>query len=137
MKTIILLLAMFVGSFVNAQSETTGSISVTVPNVSGTDGEVMFGLYTADSFMKTPFIGKKSEIVDGKATVNFENVPKGEYSIIILHDKNLNGRMDFEPNGMPKEDYATSANEPLMGPPTWEDSKFAYDGKVTELEIRF
>ena len=137
MKTVILLIAMFVGSLVNAQSETSGSISVTVPNVSGTNGEVMFGLYTANDFMKTPFMGKKSEIIDGKATVNFENVPEGEYALVIMHDKNSNGRMDFEPNGMPKEDYATSADVPLMGPPTWEDTKFKYDGKQKNLEFRF
>lgn len=137
MKTVILLIAMLVGSFVNAQSQNAGEITVTVPNVSGTEGEVMFGLYTANNFMQAPFIGKKSSIENGKATVNFENVPKGEYAILIFHDKNLNGRMDFEPNGMPVEDYGTSSQEPLMEAPTWEATKFTFDGNASNMEIRF
>ncbi len=33
-------------------------------------------------------------------------------------------KMDFEANGMPKESYGVSNNKMLMGPPTWQESKF-------------
>ena len=138
MKSIAVLVAMLFASFVNAQSEKTGNISATVPNVNGTEGSVKFGLYSAETFMKTaPEYSVKAEIKDGKAIANFENVPQGTYAILVMHDKNENGKMDFDASGMPLEDYGSSGNALSYGPPVWEDSKFTYEGNNREFEIRF
>ncbi|TBW28930.1 DUF2141 domain-containing protein [Gramella sp. KN1008] len=117
MKTIALLLAMFVASLMYGQDEASGRISATVNNVSGTQGEVLFALYTEDNFMKKePNFSAMSKITDGIATVVFENVPEGTYALVVMHDKNSNKQMDFDPNGMPKEDYGTSGNTMSFGP---------------------
>jgi uncharacterized protein (DUF2141 family) len=137
MKTILFLLAILTLNQASAQTEETGSIKVQVPNVSSSTGEVLFGLYTEDNFMKEPVVGLKSEIKDGVATVQFENVEKGTYAILVMHDKNLNQKMDFDTSGHPVEDYGSSNNVHAMGPPTWESTKFEYSGKDSELEIRF
>lgn len=138
MKTIAILLAMLLGSVMYGQSVESGKITTTVPNIIGEDGEVLFALYTEASFMKKePDFSFKAEIVEGKATANFENVPAGRYSIVVLHDKNGNGRMDFDANGVPQEDYGTSGNSMTYGPPTWEDSNFEFDGGSRDVEIRF
>ena len=121
MKTLAVLFAMLLGSIVNAQVEKTGNINATVPNVNGTEGSVLFGLYNADNFMKAePEFSVKAEIKDGKAIANFENVPEGTYALMVMHDKNDNKRMDFDNSGMPLEDYGASGNAMSYGPPTWD-----------------
>ena len=138
MKTIALLLAMLVGSLMFGQTESTGKITATVPNINGTGGEVLFALYTEGNFMKRePDFSAMSKIKDGQATVIFENVPGGTYALVALHDKNGNHRMDFDADGMPQEDYGSSGNSISYGPPSWIESKFDFKGGEKELEIRF
>lgn len=142
MKTLIILLTLTLSNFlVHAQSpeavsEEGTSITVTVP-VPTDDGSVHFGLYNQATFMKTePLVGLESQIVDGKATVTFQDVKPGVYAITLFHDKNGNKQMDFEPNGMPKEMYGVSNNVMSYGPPQWSDAKFEVNGEPITMEIR-
>lgn len=138
MKTIAVLAAMLLGSLIHAQTGKTGNITATVPNVSGTEGNVRFGLYSAETFMKSaPEFSVDAEIIDGKAIANFESVPAGTYAVLVMHDKNGNGKMDFDANGMPQESYGSSGNTMPYGPPLWEESKFEFNGEKKDLEIRF
>ncbi|PKV50350.1 uncharacterized protein (DUF2141 family) [Aquimarina sp. MAR_2010_214] len=139
MKTLALLAALLVSNFLlQAQDNTEGvTITVTVPNITSSEGEVLFGLYDEHTFMKSaPIKGKKSTIVDGVAKITFSNVPKGVFAISCFHDTNGNNRMDFEPNGMPKEDYGVSNNNMSYGPPLWNEAKFEVSSENLELEIR-
>ena len=112
------------------------TITVTVP-VQSSKGEIVAGLFTEENFMKAaPVAGAKSTIKDGLATLIFENVMPGTYGITILHDTNGNGRMDFEANGMPKENYGVSNNVMNFGPPQWSDAKFEVSTAPLNMEIR-
>ena len=130
----------------SVKSETTAepvqgsaSITVTVPNVSGTEGNVIFALYdSSEAFAsRAPVATSKSSIANGSSEATFKNIAPGTYAIVALHDKNGNERMDFEPSGMPKEDYGSSNNKMRMGPPNFEDAKFTVENKSLDLTIRF
>lgn len=45
--------------------------------------------------------------------------------------------MDFEPSGMPMENYGMSNNVVSYGPPTFEDGKFTVADAPVVLEIKF
>ncbi len=139
MKTLALFIAFLISNFfVQAQDEPTGiTITVTVPNVTSSEGEVLFGLYDENTFMKAaPIQGEKSSIKDGIAKITFKNVPEGIFAISCFHDKNGNNRMDFEENGMPKESYGVSNNNMSYGPPIWTDAKFEVGNENLDFEIR-
>ncbi len=139
MKTLALILTLLISNFVSqAQEKTEGiTITVTVPNVTSSEGEVIFGLYNEDTFMKAvPLQGEKSYIENGIAKITFKNVPKGVFAISCFHDKNGNYRMDFEENGMPKESYGVSNNTMSYGPPMWSDAKFEVGTEDLNFEIR-
>lgn len=141
MKTVIFILALLTGSFLEAQetlTPKTGKIIATVPNVSGTEGEVLFVLYNSENFMQREAEHVRlSQIENGQATGVFENIPSGTYAVVVLHDKNGNHRMDFDSQGMPLEDYGTSGTRVVHGPPNWLASRFQFEGGDKELEIRF
>lgn len=139
MKTIIttIILALTI-TFMNAQdainSEGT-TITVVVP-VKIDKGEIVVGLYNEATFMKSaPLKGLNSKIENGKATVTFKNITPGEYGITLFHDMNGNQQMDFEANGMPKENYGVSNNVMNFGPPQWNDVKFTVNEEPIEMEI--
>ncbi len=115
------------------------SLEATVPNISGNEGEVLFALYDSnESLMQLqPLISKKGTIANGKSSVIFSGIKPGVYAIICLHDKNTNGKMDFNPSGMPLEDYGSSNNVMRMGPPNFMDAKFTVENKSLDLTIRF
>lgn len=129
-----ILVLLFVVKTINAQEF---SITATVVNVTSNEGKVSYALYDKANYMKKPIQAKSSKVVDRKSTVVFENIPAGEYSVICFHDKNDNDKMDFEPSGMPLEDYGASNNVMRMGPPMYEDSKFQVTDKDVSLEIKF
>ncbi|WP_103070351.1 DUF2141 domain-containing protein [Aquimarina sediminis] len=139
MKTLILLASLLVSHFLTyAQEPNQGiTITVTVPNVTSSEGEVLFGLYDENTFMKSaPIKTGKSTIVEGTAKVTFTNIPEGVFAISCFHDVNGNYTMDFEPNRMPKENYGVSNNNMSYGPPIWNDAKFEVKTENLDLEIR-
>lgn len=111
------------------------TITVTVP-VQSDKGSVLFALHSEETFMQKGLADLEGEIVDGKATVVFENVAAGTYGILLFHDTNGNKKMDFEPNGMPKEMYGVSNNVMNFGPPMWSDAKFEVADTPISMEIR-
>lgn len=140
MKTIVFILTTLICSlFTNAQEKAKEgiTITVTIPNTKNNEGNMLLGLHNADTFMKGKGIqNTSSKIKNNIVSVSFTNVPRGEYAIMVLHDENSNNRMDFELNGMPKEDYGMSNNPMSYGPPQFHEAKFSVEKENLELEIR-
>ena len=139
MKTLALFLStlfLHLAGYAQDQVNETHTITIQVENVRNQEGQIHAGLYTKDTFMRMPASGTFAKINDDlTASLTFENIAPGEYAILLYHDQNSNNRMDFENNGMPKEDYAGSG--PLtMGPPSWNEYKFTLS-EPKEMTIRF
>ena len=137
MKLIVALLATTMLFITNSITAQNNKITATVNNVSSDSGKVVFALYNKANFRMKPILSEKSKIVDGKSIVVFENVEQGEYAIICYHDKNSNGKLDFQTNGMPLENYGASNNVMNFGPPNYDDAKFTIIDKNVSLEIKF
>ena len=134
LATILTTAVVFVGSLLTSVNQ---EITVTVVNATTDNGKVSFALYDQITFMKTPLKGASAKIIQGKSTVTFKNITQGEYSVICFHDKNNNGKIDFNENGMPLEDYGASNNNMDFGPPSFLDSKFSVIEEDVSLEIKF
>lgn len=135
MKTIITFIVLAVSSIMYAQDGVT--ITVVFENLKSDEGKVSAALYDQATFMvAAPLKAAEGTPKDKKASLKIENVQPGEYGIITLHDKNENGRMDFEANGMPKEAYGTSNNVMAMGPPNFTDAKFTVGTEDITINIR-
>lgn len=138
MKTLFATLSFFCLTILSFSQDKGVTISVTIDNVTSDDGLVLFGLHNQETFMKSKGLqSKASTIKDGKVNIEFENVTPGTYAIMVLHDENNNKRMDFQSNGMPKENYAMSNNPMSYGPPRFEDAQFEVQNEDLNLNIRF
>jgi len=68
--------------------------------------------------------------------VVLEDLPYGEYGIIIHHDRNSNGRMDRRWYGPPAEPVGCSRDaRGNFGPPKWEDAVFELNQSSLEIPI--
>ncbi|WP_411768054.1 DUF2141 domain-containing protein [Winogradskyella sp. A3E31] len=138
MKTLILTLTLILSSLLGSAQDKGQNITVTIDNVQGDKGKVSFALHTKDTFMKTaPVATLETKIENGKVKVVFKDIEPGEYAILVLHDANENGKMDFQENGMPLENFAASNNTMSYGPPQYSDAKFTLGAEDLKLNIRF
>jgi uncharacterized protein (DUF2141 family) len=123
---------------VRAQEKQGVSITVIIENVLSDQGTILGSLHTLDTFMKGPGIVNVAEPAKkGEITLKFTNISPGTYAIVIMHDANDNRRMDMDPSGMPLENYATTGDSMVMGPPTFEAAKFEVTHANLEYRIRF
>ncbi|HWP07174.1 MAG TPA: DUF2141 domain-containing protein [Polyangiaceae bacterium] len=100
-------------------------------------GVVRCGLFARDGWLKKP-VGAATVRADTAAPICvFRGIPAGTYGLSAFHDKNGNGKLDTNFLGMPIEDYCASNNaRGFMGPPSFDDAKFAFSGGSKRLEAR-
>ncbi|MEX0290588.1 MAG: DUF2141 domain-containing protein [Flavobacteriaceae bacterium] len=138
MKTLGFFFALLLTISTQAQDAEGVTITVTIENVLNSNGKILAGLHSSETFMKGQGIdGYMSDASAGEMTFSFENVSPGTYAISVLHDENSNMRMDFQDNGMPSEHYGMSGDVMAMGPPSFNDAKFEVTDEDLELKIRF
>lgn len=111
------------------------SLIVTITSIKNNSGKLTAEVYNSKGkFLKSAFKTTSSTIKANTATVVFNDLPKSEYTVMVYHDENNNGKLDKNFIGMPKEAVACSNNaKGFMGPPKYEDAKFSLvsDSKIT------
>ena len=125
-------------------TEATADLGVTALTVQLTGlksdkGQLMVALYdSSDNWLGNGIMGEITTIVDGQATVTFNDVPYGTYAISSFHDKDSNGELNTGLFGIPKEPYASSRGaRGRFGPPKWADAKFVLENESAEEIIKF
>jgi len=107
----------------------SGSVTIEMQGIHNNEGQAIFILMdSAPSHRgEVPIYGRKFEPVDKlSARVTFTGVPTGDYSAVIYHDLNANGKLDRNYFGKPVEPYGFSNNaRGLFGIPDFDDSKFS------------
>ena len=136
MKTLGIILSIVV-ALTTLQDE-KGNLSLTLTNIPDNKGKLMIGVFDQEGFLNKAVTGKS---VDAKGkneiTVTFKDLDYGQYAISVLHDKNENGKMDFNQQGMPQEDWAMSGTNPPDQQPQWELAKFSFDQSDQKIELSF
>lgn len=79
----------------------------------------------------------RSSIKNNQATIEFSNLPYGSYAVSVLHDENMNNKLDTSFIGIPKEGCGASNNpRGLFGPPSFEISKVELKSLHKTIDIR-
>ncbi len=119
--------------------ESSFTINTIVRQMNSDKGTVYFALYeSAEDFAnRKSLYTRKVEADKNGVAVTFEKIPAGVYAIRCYYDENDNGKMDFDQNGMPLEDYGSTNNVVNFGPPRFSDAKFAVSDKDLTFEIKF
>jgi len=71
-----------------------------------------------------------------ESVCRFDPIPAGTYAVACFHDQNKNGKLDKNLFGMPSEGTVASNNaKGSMGPPSFQDAKFSFAAKPSELRL--
>ena len=117
------------------QAAGAADLELTVANV-GDGGTVQIAVYgNAADYRKKALTELKLPAAAPAVSVTIPGLPAGDYAIAVMHDRNGNDQLDSNLFGMPTEPYGFSNNpRNLMGPATWEQTRFALPeggGKAT------
>jgi uncharacterized protein (DUF2141 family) len=135
MKKLVLIALLFSSVFSFAQY----SINVSVSGFLNSDGDVLVYLYKEGQKLKleeAKFKTQKATIQDGQTNVVFNNIPKGKYAVLVLHDEDANGKLKMYFFGPPKEGIGASNNP--KGHPKFEEASFTVDQNVVlDIEMNY
>ena len=127
-------------TLVLAQSPCPG-IHVNILDIRNSSGAVACALFESPEGFPTEYLRSATNIMvikirDKQARCDFEDLPPGTYALAVVHDENMNGKLDTNLLGIPKEGYGFSNDaKALLGAPSFSAANFPYDGQNLELTI--
>lgn len=116
-------------------------IHVEILNIRNSTGTVACALFESPAGFPTEFLSSATNVMvikvrKTRASCTFEDIPPGTYAIGVIHDENMNGKLDTNRLGIPSEGYGFSNDAgALLGPPSFSAASFPYDGRMLDLTI--
>jgi uncharacterized protein (DUF2141 family) len=123
-----------------AQSSCPG-IHVQILNIRNSTGTVDCALFDAPEGFPIEVLRSATNVMVIKvrhtqARCDFEDMPPGTYALAVIHDENMNGKLDTNWLGVPTEGYGFSNDaKGSLGAPLFSAASFAYDGARLDLTI--
>ena len=134
------LLLVIVPVITSAKTSCPG-IHVQILNIKNSIGTVDCALFNSSTGFPTEFLRSASRVMvlkihQTRARCDFEDIQPGTYAIAVIHDENMNGKLDTNVFGIPREGYGFSKDaKALFGAPTFSAASFPYDGQTVDLTI--
>ncbi|MDI1268533.1 MAG: DUF2141 domain-containing protein [Polaromonas sp.] len=123
-----------------AQSACPG-IHVKILDIRSSTGAVACALFESSVGFPTEYLHAATQIMvikvrDRQARCDFEDIAPGSYALAVVHDENMNGKLDVNWLGIPVEGYGFSNDaSALLGAPSFAAASFPYDGENLEMTI--
>jgi uncharacterized protein (DUF2141 family) len=116
-------------------------IHVQILDIRNSTGAVACALFESPAGFPTEYLHAATNIMiikvrDKQARCDFEDIPPGTYALAVVHDENMNGKLDANWLGVPIEGYGFSNDaKALLGTPSFSNASFPYDGRNRDLTI--
>ena len=123
-----------------AQSPCPG-IHVQILDIRNSIGTVACALFKSSAGFPTEYLRAATNIMvikirKSQARCDFEDIPAGTYALAVVHDQNMNGKLDTNLLGIPTEGYGFSNDaKGVLGAPSFSSASFPYDGQDLDLTI--
>jgi len=140
LKTLVALVLATAPGLAFAQSGCPG-IHVRILDIRNSTGTVACALFESADGFPIEFLHAATNVMvikirDTQARCDFLDIPRGTYAIAVIHDENMNGKLETNFLGIPREGYGFSNDaRGLIGAPTFVAASFPYDGRDLSLTI--
>ena len=123
-----------------SQSSCPG-IHVKILNIRNSTGTVACALFESPVGFPTEYLHAATNIMvikvrDKQARCDFEAIAPGTYALAVVHDENMNGKLDTNWLGVPTEGYGFSNDVKVwFSAPSFSAASFLFDGKNLDLTV--
>jgi len=121
-----------------------GDLVISINNLKNTKGQIGILVFNKKEGFPSENAEALREILapisSSTMDYTFSGLPYGEYAISIMHDENMNQRLDKNFLGIPKEGFGVSNNVVgKMGPPKFEKAVFQFqkNNQSVRIKIRY
>lgn len=122
------------------RDEDKSSFELVIEGISEIKGEVRIAVFDSEKSYgdkENPLHAVILDVESDTVVWNDVELPFGEYAIAVYHDKNVNGKLDSNFLGIPKEAYGFSNNaRGKLGPASWKDAHFSINEKRYYMSIK-
>jgi uncharacterized protein (DUF2141 family) len=124
-----------------AESSSCPGIHVTILNIRNSTGTIDCAIFDSPVGFPAKVLHSATQVMITKilkkeARFTFEDLPPGTYAVVVFHDENMDGKLDTNWLGIPKEGYGFSNDvKALLGAPTFPAASFQYDGGTLDMTI--
>jgi uncharacterized protein (DUF2141 family) len=119
-KLILIILLLF-----NAGLTKAAVLQLSINNLRSNKGKLALAIYNSkQGFLKDQKAFKTLKLPANASNLSTQlELPAGQYSLVIYHDENNNGKLDTNFLGIPTEGFAFSNNASAMfGPPEFDQA---------------
>jgi len=132
MKTVFLTLAMVIIGAAVASAQEKHKLTVIVSDIQIMKGNILLLVCDKDNFMTGSVKSRVATVKEDKATIEVDDLPTGDYAIMLFHDVNENYQLDTAETGIPTEGFGFSGDTSFFtGIPSFEDCKFTLSESST------
>lgn len=116
-------------------------IHVKVLNIRNSTGTVACALFESSVGFPAEYLSSATNIMvikirRAQARCDFLDIAPGTYALAVVHDENMNGKLDTNWLGIPTEGYGFSNDvTALLGAPSFSAASFLYNGENLDLTI--
>ena len=116
-------------------------IHVKILDIENSTGSVACALFESSAGFPSEFLHSATNVMiikirKAQARCDFEDIPPGTYAMVVIHDANMNGKLDANMMGIPTEGYGFSNDaKSLIGAPSFSAASFSYDGQNLDLTM--
>ena len=116
-------------------------IHVNILNIRNSIGTVACALFESPDGFPNEYLRSATNVMvikirKAQARCDFEDIPPGTYAMAVVHDENMNGKLDTNWLGLPTEGYGFSNNaKAVLSAPSFSDASFTYDGRNVDLTM--
>ncbi|WP_447980272.1 DUF2141 domain-containing protein [Candidatus Nitrospira bockiana] len=116
-------------------------IHVQILNIRNSTGTVACALFESSVGFPVEFLSSATNVMVIKirktqARCDFEDIPPGTYAMAVIHDENMNGKLETNWMGIPTEGYGFSNDaKGMVGAPSFSAASFLYDGRNLDLTM--
>ena len=123
-----------------AQASCPG-MHVKILNIRNSTGTVACELFESPTGFPIEYLHDATNIMvikirDIQVRCDFLDIPPGTYALAVIHDENMDGKLNTNGVGIPAEGYGFSNDAiALMSAPSFNAASFPYDGQNLALTI--
>ena len=116
-------------------------IHVKILNIRNSTGTVACALFESPEGFPREYLRSATNVMvikirKSQARCDFEDIPPGTYAMAVVHDENMNGKLDTNWAGVPIEGYGFSNDvQGVRKPPSFAAASFKYDGQNVDLTM--
>jgi uncharacterized protein (DUF2141 family) len=124
-----------------AQSSSCPRIHVKILDIRNSAGTIGCALFELPVGFPIEFLRYATNIIvikilDTQASCDFVDIPPGTYALAVIHDENMDGKLDTKWLGIPTEGYDFSNNaKATFGPSSFSAARFRYNGENLDMTI--